>query len=467
MFTQEIKKHSQNIALVSDLGEQVTYHELSGFSEEISTKIEKRSLVFCLCENSVGSVLGYVSFLNNGVVPLLLDAGIDHELLSNLKSIYEPNYLWLPVSAAAEYPDSKEIFSAYNYSLICVSEKKLPLHPELALLLTTSGSTGSPKLVRLTYENIKANAGSIIEYLQITQIERPVTSLPMHYSYGLSVINSHLLSGATILLTNRSIVQKEFWAYMREEKASSMAGVPYTYEMLKMLRFFGMPSLPDLKMLTQAGGKLSGKLILEFAAAAEKTGRKFIVMYGQTEATARMSYLPFEHTAAKSTSIGIAIPGGQFKLMDEKQEEIVADDTDGELVYFGKNVCLGYAVCKDDLAKDDENRGVLYTGDIARRDKEGFYYITGRKKRFIKIYGNRINLDEVEQLLKDTFSDCACVGVDDKMVVFTTSINAEEKIRTFLTEKTGINNRAFFVKLITEIPKSSSGKTLYANLIYD
>lgn len=466
MFQKLAAKYLQSDAIISDSGEIISYAGLQKFSDSLKKNIEKRSLVFCLCENTVGSLCGYFSFINNGIVPLMLDATMDKGLLDNLISIYEPNYLWINNSSLDFYADYTVKFSEFNYSLIQLNEKKLALHNNLALLLTTSGSTGSPKLVRLSYENIHANALSIATYLQLSDIERPITTLPMHYSYGLSVINSHLISGATILLTDKSIAQKEFWTFAKEQKASSIAGVPYTYEMLKRLRFFRM-QLPDMKVLTQAGGKLSPYLVQEFIENSKQTDKKFIVMYGQTEATARMSYLPFDSTLEKYSSIGIAIPGGTFQLIDNEGCEIIEEDNDGELVYSGSNVSLGYAECKDDLIKGDENNGKLFTGDIARRDKDGYYYITGRKKRFIKIYGNRVNLDAAEQIIKEITSSCACVGVDDKLLIYITDRSLSELCRNLLIEKTGLNNRAFEVRIIPEIPKSSSGKVLYANLLIE
>ena len=243
-----------------------------------------------------------------------------------------------------------------------------------------------------------------------------------------------------------------------------MAGVPYTYEMLKRLRFFRM-SLPDMKVLTQAGGKLSSNLVQEYVDNAKLSDKKFVVMYGQTEATARMSYLPFESASDKAGSIGIAIPGGTFKLIDDSGCEITESDKDGELIYSGKNVSLGYADCKEDLIKGDENNGKLYTGDIARRDADGFYYITGRKKRFIKVYGNRVNLDAAEQIVKIVTASCACVGIDDKMLIYITDSSKSDQIRNLLSEKTGLNSRAFEVRVIEEIPKNTSGKVLYSNLL--
>jgi len=341
-----------------------------------------------------------------------------------------------------------------------VEIEKPEINPELALCLTTSGSTGSPKFVRLTAKNVLANAESIAEYLEIDEHERPITTLPSYYSYGVSVINSHLIKGATLLLTEGTVAQREFWNFLKEEKATSISGVPYTYEMLKMLRFFRM-GLPYLKTMTQAGGKLNKDIAKEYIEFAKEKGKKFFVMYGQTEATARMSYLPFEHALEKYASIGIAIPRGKFSLIDVNGNPIEEPDVDGELVYIGPNVSLGYAECRADLAKGDENHGELHTGDVARRDSDGFYYITGRMKRFVKVWGNRCNLDATEQMVKSITTSCACVGVDDKITIFVTEHGLEETIIKLLAEKTGFNTKAFEVRVIEAIPVKSSGKIDY------
>ena len=271
-------------------------------------------------------------------------------------------------------------------------------------------------MVRQSYNNILSNTESIVEYLNLDSTERPITTLPMNYTYGLSIINSHLYAGATILLTENTLIQKEFWNFFKTEQATSFGGVPYTYEMLKKLRFSRM-NLPSLRYMTQAGGKLSPELHKEFAQDCIDKNRKFIVMYGQTEATARMAYLPSEYALKKYGSMGIAIPGGSFSLIDDNGNEITEDNITGELIYKGANVTLGYAESRSDLIKGDENHGVLLTGDMAKRDKDGFYYIVGRKKRFLKMFGKRVNLDEVERIIKSEYSflDCACDGTDDNM----------------------------------------------------
>ena len=317
--------------------------------------------------------------------------------------------------------------------------------------------------MKLTERNLKSNAEAIAEYLKITSAERAITSLPMYYSFGMSVINSHLLKGATLLLTDKAVIQREFLTFLKEGRATSIAGVPYTYEMLRRLRFLKM-DLPELKTMIQAGGKLNANIVKEYVEAAQASGKEFIVMYGQTEAAPRMSYLPFEKAIEKYASIGIAIPGGKLSVRDLNDKEITTPDIDGELIYEGPNVCMGYAESIADLATGDENHGVLHTGDVARFDSDGYFYITGRMKRFVKVWGNRCNLDATEQLVKAITTSCACVGVDDKITVFVTKEGLESQIKDYLVEKTGLNVRAFEVRVIEAIPTLPSGKLDYQSM---
>lgn len=456
-------KYTTYPAIVTEEGKIYTYGCLNKVAIELSKYIRKKTLVFCLCENTIGSLVGYISFINNHIPTVLLDGSKDLNMILNLINIYSPKYIWVSNHRKHEFSEGRDVYTNEDYSLLEFNVSDCEIDHELLLMLTTSGSTGSPKLVRLSYANVLSNAESIADYLNITSEERPITSLPMYYSYGLSVINSHLIKGATILLTNKPVVQKEFWTFAKEQKATSIAGVPYTYEVLKRLRIFRM-NLPHLRTMTQAGGKLNAAIVKEYVEQAEASGKRFIVMYGQTEATARMSYLPWEKTGEKYSSIGIAIPGGKFSLIDENKNEITTPGIDGELVYAGPNVSMGYAECREDLAKGDENHGVLHTGDIARRDEEGFYYITGRLKRFVKVWGNRCNLDATEQFVKAITTNCACAGVDDKITIFVTEEGWDGKIKSLLSEKMGLNVRAFAVKVINAIPKNDSGKIQYAEL---
>ena len=416
----KIGTYGSRTAIITDDGTQLTYVELAERVAQRAQELESGVLQFCLCKNDIASVVEYLACLEAGAPVVMLDANKDAETIEHLREIYKPGIT--------------------------------RCHPDLALCLTTSGSTGSPKLVRLTKRNILSNSESIAEYLQIDEHERPITMLPMYYSYGLSIINSHLLRGATILLTDKTYAQREFWNFLREQQATSMSGVPYTWEMLRRLRFFRM-DLPSVKTMTQAGGKLNAELAKEFIDNAAATGKQFIVMYGQTEATARMSYLPWGRAQEKYASIGVAIPGGEFSLAD-----------DGELIYRGENVSMGYAECAEDLMKGDENHGVLHTGDVARVDEDGFYYITGRKKRFVKIWGNRCNLDAVEQIVKQVTSSCAVVGVDNQITVFVTKDGLDAEIKNLLSAKTGLNPKAFAVRTIDAISVKDSGKLDYQTM---
>ena len=461
----DLESFADNIALKDDNGQSVTYRSLAEETDRIAECIGQRCLVFSLCRNEIGSVIGYTAFIRHGIVPVLLNSHLEEDLLHNLLDTYSPKYLWVPEDMQSGFRGMEAVYSSYNYCLLKTGYgKDYPLYDELGLLLTTSGSTGSPKFVRQSYENIFDNANAIVKYLHLDETERPITTLPMNYTYGLSIINSHLLVGATILVTEKTLMQKEFWSFFKDEGATSFGGVPYTYEMLDKLRFYRM-KLPSLRTMTQAGGKILPELHEKFAKYAEENGKEFVVMYGQCEATARMGYLPPEKAVEKKGSMGIAIPGGKFRLIDTEGKIINEAHTTGELVYEGKNVTLGYAEKGEDLILGDERHGRLETGDMAQFDEDGYYYIVGRKKRFLKIYGNRVNLDEVDRMIKGEFGiEAASAGVDDHMYIFLTDESLAEQVREFVIKKTKLNPAAFQVKIIDEIPKNDSGKTLYKAL---
>ena len=464
MFALRVFK--DNIACITPSGETLSYGELQALSERIRSKVEPHQLVFCLCGNTVGSLAGYVSFVNNDNATLMLDAHMERAAFDGFYETYPPRYVWAPEGFAAP-KGAQLVYSESGYSLWEILSNNTSVYNDLSVLLTTSGSTGSPKLVRLSKENLRSNALSIIEYLHITAEERPVTGLPMYYSFGLSIINSHLLSGATLLLTPASYVEREFWQFANDNSFTSFSGVPYTFEIMKKLKLWKLP-MPTLRTLTQAGGKLSNELLQFFIEKYEPQGVKFYLMYGQTEATARMSYLEPEYGLSKLGSIGKGIPGGIFSLIDDDGRTIEEANTVGELVYEGPNVSLGYAECAADLMKGDENHGVLHTGDLAYRDADGFYFIAGRKKRFLKLFGNRISLDYVEALLKDKLNECVCVGDDSKLIIYTTDMSFDENdIIDFIVARTKIVRTVFFVRHIDKIPRSEAGKILYKELRID
>ena len=443
-----------------------TYSKLFETSEKIVEMIPSRSLVFFVCSNTPVSIAAYVGFINHGIVPVMIDKDLDEELFRSLLEQYSPAYIFAGAEHFNFLDHYTRILNIGGYGLYNMGEPHpYPLHEELALLMTTSGSTGSPKLVRQSYRNLKSNIDSIIDYLQIGPSERAITNLPMHYVYGLSIINTHIYAGASLVVTEQSILQREFWDLFKGKKVTSFSGVPYTYAMLKRIRFFRM-DLPALRTLTQAGGKLDPELHAEFAEFAAQEGKSFVVMYGAAEATARMGHLPPQHTLEKIGAMGIAIPGGRFELVDDTGRVIHEVNSVGELVYYGENVTLGYAMEGSDLARGDERGGRYETGDLAQCDMDGFYTVVGRKSRFLKIFGKRTNLQEVEHILRQQFGEIevACGGIDDHLYIFVTQKDLVEEVVPFLRVKLDLHHSAFTARFIAEIPKNPSGKTVYREL---
>lgn len=454
-----IEQYGARTAIYADRA--YSYEEMIEAADAIAREVGNRTLVFCLCANTKESIFGYVGFLRGRIVPLLLDAAIQSEQLQHLINRYRPTHIWANRDHDVLAQEMDPVYAYGDYVLFANSYRiEHTLHEELALLLTTSGSTGSPKLVRLSYDNVFHNAASIVSYLDITEDDRPITTLPMNYSYGLSILNSHFVSGATVVVTDASIMQKEFWQLCRDQHVTTFGGVPFIYEMLQRLKFETM-ELPSLTKLTQAGGKLNSDLASTFTDTCERKGIQFFMMYGQTEATARMSYLPPHQNRSKAGGIGIAIPGGALMLRNEEGERINSPHVVGELIYKGANVSLGYAETLSDLAMGDENAGVLHTGDLAYMDEDGYFFIVGRLKRMIKMHGNRISLDELEELLRARGYACVCTGTDDELYVYTLHddvASVKQVIRGLM------NPRGVTILRIDTIPRNESGKVLYSAL---
>lgn len=460
-----IDKHKvDSIAVMDSAGNELSYGGLVEFSEELIKVIPGRSVVFLLADNDAGGIAWSIGLINTGMIPLLLNPQTDKDLFENLYDIYKPVFLCVPAEGSVEYGFECKT-ERWGYSLLETGNKCYPVYERLSHLLPTSGSTGSPKLVRHSLDNIEASALNISTFFNLKAGDRPLLVLPLYYTMGLSVVFSHLYVGATILVTNLSMTQREFWIFLKEKKATSFTGVPYSFEILRLMRFFKM-DLPDLELLTQGGGKLSRELNLQFVEYAQKTGKRWIATYGQTEGTARMAYLSPEFAMSKCGSIGRAVPNGELFLIDEKGIVIEESNREGELCYRGRNVTLGYALKKEDLAQGDERNGFLRTGDLAYRDEDGFYYIVGRTGRFLKLFGIRVGLDECEHIIKSRYPiDCACMGTDERMQVYITDSKYEEDVKDELVGKTKLVASAFEIKVIPEIPKSKVGKILYSKLI--
>ncbi|HEY6872553.1 MAG TPA: AMP-binding protein [Geobacteraceae bacterium] len=467
MSVFDLRQFNDRIALVDDRREGLSYRELDDSVRQLGDLLPsgEKKLVFILARNNVETIVGYLMALQSGHCAMLLDANLDKAGVDILAQMYKPDFVWGP---AADKVAGSPRYGTYALTSI-EGASRMKLHPHLALLLSTSGSTGSRKVVRLSASNLISNARSIVDYLSLGETERPVAHLPVHYSYGLSIINSHLIVGATIFLTETPVVRKEFWDFIRNGGVTSLAGVPYTFEMLKRIGFSKM-ELPTMRYLTQAGGKMNPETVAEVAKTCRHKNVNFFVMYGATEATARMSYLPAAYAELKPGSIGVAIPGGVIRLLDDSGAAVTEPYQVGELVYVGPNVMMGYAVCRDDLSRGDDYGGVLPTGDLACFDEDGFYYISGRKNRFLKMLGKRFGLTDIEDHFESLGWKCICGGADDRLVVASHRDNHDRHNLTFkdikkeTCRKFKLPPDLVDVFLIEEIPRSPSGKIRYSDI---
>ncbi|GAP46676.1 AMP-dependent synthetase and ligase [Streptomyces azureus] len=442
-FARELAAYGDRVALITPEGE-LSYRELA---ERVADTAERlgsvRRLVLLAGANRVDPLVTYLAALSAGH-PVLLVPGDNESTIRSLTEAYAP--------AVVARPEADGTWTLAENHRTGVHA----LHPDLALLLSTSGSTGSPKLVRLSHENLQANAESIATYLGIDDTDRAATTLPMHYCYGLSVIHSHLLRGAGLILTERSVSEAAFWDEFRAGRGTSLAGVPYTFDLLDRIGFEHM-ELPRLRRVTQAGGRLAPERVAAYAELGRRSGWQLFVMYGQTEATARMAYLPPQLAAERPEAVGVPIPGGSFRLLptDGHGPDV------GELLYSGPNVMLGYAESPADLAL---GRTVeeLRTGDLARRAPDGLYEIVGRRSRFAKILGLRIDPQRVESLLEEHGVTAYCAGDGEALAVAALGRAGEQaRIRRLVAEECGLPSRAVRVRVLDRLPRLATGKPDY------
>jgi acyl-CoA synthetase (AMP-forming)/AMP-acid ligase II/peptidoglycan/LPS O-acetylase OafA/YrhL len=425
----------------------LTYSELLAKAKQVKDTIGlQRQLVILECNPSIDWLIAYVGIILGGHVPILLPND-QQETIDFFNNKFNPNCV------IKTFP-TIEVRRCHHH--------QIPLHKDLCLMLSTSGSTGSPKCVKLSHKNLNSNSSAIAEYLNITQYDVGTVNLPTNYSFGLSIVNSHIYMGGTILFNHFSMVDDEFWDLCTKEGATSFAGVPHSYDLLSRIDFES--KIPDsIRYFTQAGGKLAKDKVEKFAKFATSRNSEFFVMYGQTEASPRISYLPPKLAQTYPTSIGVPVPGGKLSIIGDDGMPLPIG-VDGELVYEGPNVMMGYALSQSDLDTDDETK-LLKTGDIAKQLENGLFVITGRKSRFIKVFGNRISLDQVEVLLNEEGHRCIATGIDEQLLVVTTEERKQSIIESFLSKRLKLPKSAILVQYVEEFPTLATGKMDYASLI--
>ncbi|MDV8147650.1 AMP-binding protein [Arthrobacter sp. B10-11] len=443
-FASRLARHGDLPAVLTDAA-ALSYRELAERVDATAALLGPvRRLVLLAARNDLDSLVAYLAALSSGH-PLILVPADKPGSIESIMAAYRPDVIVR--SGEGSGPAVEELRPGTLHQL----------HPDLALLLSTSGSTGSPKLVRLSHANLQSNADSIAEYLGIRSADRAATTLPMSYCYGLSVINSHLSRGAALVLTDLSVVDPCFWDLFAARGATSFAAVPYTFELLDRVGFSGM-DLPHLRYVTQAGGRLAPEQVREFSRLGRRRGWDLFVMYGATEATARMAYLPPELAETTPETIGIPVPGGAFRI------DPVPGLEDGELVYTGPNVMLGYAEGPEDLSA---GRTVteLRTGDLARQHPTGIYEIVGRRSRFVKVVGLRVDLGQVERILDGLGVSGACAGSDDGLVVAVEGDHDERLLGKVLAQSVGLPRTSVDVHAMEGLPRLGSGKVDYPAIL--
>jgi acyl-CoA synthetase (AMP-forming)/AMP-acid ligase II len=451
----------------------MTREELRTSSLDLAKAIasEHKRLVFLLCGVNAETIVGLLGAAAAGHATALIDPALPEHLMKGLVESYQPELILGPRGSAEKLSDVEgeaTVGSAQSGAGVVewISREAgspfPPIDPALQLLLSTSGTTGSQKYVRLSREAVVANARQITGALAIDERSVGIAHLPLHYSYGLSVVTSHLTAGGRLCLINDSITSPSFWSKIEHVGGSHFPGVPFHYVALARL---GLRMAPDcVKVFTQAGGALDLRVQTKIRDWAAQRDGQFFVMYGQTEASPRMATLQHADHARKAGSVGVALSGGHFSIVDDHGAPLPADAV-GTVVYEGPNVMLGYAMSRADLGKGDEMNGRLETGDLGRLDAEGFLYLTGRTKRFAKIAGYRLGLDEIEQEL---FSLCpvACLDLGEKIAVAheqesETALKA--RVRE-LADSYKVPSSSFALRRVAQIPRASSGKIDYARL---
>ena len=456
MFWLNCADGRDELPFLIDGDETLSYAQLFQSSDDLFSSY-KRGVVAILCGRNRETITAYIGALRHRHIPLLLNNDLPDKQLCNLLSLYKADYLFAPSDRSFHAYAAVSAYHSYTLSEY-VTDKTVPApHSDLAMLIPTSGSTGDPKCVRLSHRNIESCTQSIITYLSLDSQRRAVSLLPLHYSYGLSVLNSIVGARGSYLLSLHSPLTRSFWADIVNFGVTDFSAVPFIFESLKRMRF-SEEILSSLKVVTQAGGRLTPSLTSHFQSLFSQHGIRYFTMYGQTEASPRIAYLRPEDAVRKAGSVGKALDIGSVSISSEQRVE-----DEGELIYSGPNVCLGYANNRDDLAKGDDFCGVLHTGDLARIDNEGFIFITGRLKRVVKVNGVSVNLDFIQSRLQDLGYAVYVVGVDDRVYL---AVEADEIAPVLNSAKTefDFHGTVWQAEQFEAIPRTAAGKPDYVSL---
>ena len=411
-----------------------------------------------LASRNFESIFAYLGCLRNGLIPLVLSSDLDRKQISKFVKQFDPRLIFAP--SEVNLPSFRPIKEWGNAVLHEASDPKPRVFPDdLALLQPTSGSTGEPKCVRVSYKNIVASSAAISDYLRMDSGRVLISSLPLHYTYGLSLLHISLFAGADFVVTGKSITDRDFWRSFQAHHVSDFSGVPFHFDSLHKI---GFPAsvFKSLKCVTQAGGFLAPEKTRWWLDYLQPRGISYFTMYGQTEATPRISFVPPNMALAKLGSVGIAIPGGRIEIINPDDRGI------GEITYYGPNVALGYAYDAEGSGRADDFLGTLHTGDLGYLDEDRFLFLTGRKNRFLKVSGVKVNLDGVEKAVSERGIVAAAIGAEDRLVVVCQG-EAEETVGSLICSNFGLPGSMVRVHFLESLPRLESGKISYKLLEKD
>jgi len=445
--------YDKNIFLLSE-DKILTYEDVFEISDKLYND-DKKELVLILCDKDIDTVIAYVGALRNNKVPLLIDKGYKIELIKSFVENYAPHYV-VGKSNFLLTQRNYDIVQNFANSVVYKRQNSVDyeINDKLALLIPTSGSTGDPKCVRLSSLNVDSCTKSVCEYLDFDHNRIGISVLPIHYSYGLSVLHNCIYKRARYALSKLTILDKEVWDDIEKYKVTDFSGVPFMMKLLSRMKL-DFDKIKSLKYVTQAGGYLPEKDVSKLLKEFSLHNVRYYTMYGQTEASPRISYLSPEYADTKVGTVGVPISCGQVCINETGEKSGT-----GELCYIGPNVALGYANNYTDLKLGDVFKGTLLTGDIVDIDSDGFIKIVGRNKRFIKITDISVNLDKIEKDLNELYSFLVVVGKDDKLIVLSESEDLMP-IKQFINNQYNFNKTYIKVKHIEKIPLNASGKTNY------
>ncbi len=505
------ERFGSNIAIVHGAN-TITYKKLFKSVEILAEKLQNTNLqssdrVALWCENNIQYVISYFAILKAGFVVVPVDTSLHPEQINfilkdcstkglitqsrfarYLESIFKENPQLTFVATDKELPPTENDIDCFNLEdiinndiekhseveikssisdadhFVYLKTKSGKAQHELAAIFYTSGSTGKSKGVMLSHLNLISNTIGTVEYLKLTNQDRVLVVLPFYYIYGNSLLLTHMAVGGTVVIENRFAYPETALATMENEKVTGFSGVPSTFMILLNSTSFPKREFPHLRYLTQAGGGMSPEIIKKLTDSFPD--KEIYIMYGQTEASPRVTWLPPDKMQDKMGSVGIEVPGVIVKIVNEEGEEVHVGG-EGEIVVGGNSVMMGYwdqSNGHDKVLRD----GWLYTGDLARMDEEGYIFIVGRKKEIIKSGGNRVSAKEVEEtVLKiEGITEVAVFGVNDSVLgeaiyaVIVKSGNSvsEKKIRDFCAVNLASHKVPKYISFMDSLPKYQTGK---------